>query len=342
MNRQDKAFMTVFAAVIGMLMVVGLVFLIMARIISGTADRGYDRSAQMAAATSERLKPVGHAVVAGSKEAKAEQAKGGQKSAAAPGKHMTGKQVYQHVCSACHAVGALGAPKFGDKAAWAPRYKQGLSTLLDHALHGYKKMPAKGGHPSLTQQNVHDAIVYMLSHSGINVPKSSEGGNGASKSSAGAASTKASSGATATASQKSSTSKTGQPAPSGSKNHTSKSNSASESTGSGAQSANSQTGGGGKTQNNATNGFTIPAGIDMAKGKNTYEHVCIACHGTGVAGAPKFGNKSAWAPRIAKGWDTLKQHALHGFKGMPPKGGRPDLPDEQILDAMAYMTSHSS
>ncbi|HTT09208.1 MAG TPA: c-type cytochrome [Gammaproteobacteria bacterium] len=77
------------------------------------------------------------------------------------------------------------------------------------------------------------------------------------------------------------------------------------------------------------------------KGKHIYDTVCFACHAAGVAGAPKFSDKAAWAPRIAQGKDTLYKHALEGFFGknglMPPKGGRADLPDEDIKAAVDYM-----
>ena len=60
---------------------------------------------------------------------------------------------------------------------------------------------------------------------------------------------------------------------------------------------------------------------------------CMACHGAGVAGAPKIGDAAAWGPRIAKGADTLHKHAIEGFQGqagfMPPKGGR-DRPLRQV------------
>ena len=66
-------------------------------------------------------------------------------------------------------------------------------------------------------------------------------------------------------------------------------------------------------------------------GKALFEQTCSACHGAGIAGAPKAGDKSAWAPHIAKGLPTLYDHALHGFTGstgtMPAKGGRTDAPD---------------
>jgi cytochrome c5 len=74
-------------------------------------------------------------------------------------------------------------------------------------------------------------------------------------------------------------------------------------------------------------------------GKGTYEKVCFACHATGVAGAPKFGDKAAWAPRIAQGKDTLHASALHGKGAMPAKGGNPALSDADVTAAVDYMVS---
>jgi cytochrome c5 len=80
-------------------------------------------------------------------------------------------------------------------------------------------------------------------------------------------------------------------------------------------------------------------------GEEVFNMACMACHGAGVAGAPKFGDKAAWAPRIAKGADTLHKHALEGFQGstgvMPPKGGRADLADKSVINAVDYMVAGS-
>jgi cytochrome c5 len=80
-------------------------------------------------------------------------------------------------------------------------------------------------------------------------------------------------------------------------------------------------------------------------GEEVYSMACIACHGAGVAGAPKQGDKAAWAPRIAKGADTLHKHALEGFQGqagfMPPKGGRVDLADKSVMNAVDFMVAAS-
>jgi cytochrome c5 len=76
-------------------------------------------------------------------------------------------------------------------------------------------------------------------------------------------------------------------------------------------------------------------------GEGLFMQTCSACHGPGIAGAPKAGDKAAWGPRIAKGKDTLYQHALNGFQGttgvMPPKGGRLDAPDALVKQAVDYM-----
>jgi len=76
-------------------------------------------------------------------------------------------------------------------------------------------------------------------------------------------------------------------------------------------------------------------------GEELFQQTCSACHGQGIAGAPKAGDKTAWAPRIAKGKPTLYQHALNGFTGtagvMPAKGGRTDAPDALVQQAVDYM-----
>jgi cytochrome c5 len=76
-------------------------------------------------------------------------------------------------------------------------------------------------------------------------------------------------------------------------------------------------------------------------GTAAYETACIACHGGGIAGAPKVGDKAAWGPRIAQGKETLYNHALHGFNGktgvMPAKGGRADWPDDLIKQAVDHI-----
>ena len=86
-----------------------------------------------------------------------------------------------------------------------------------------------------------------------------------------------------------------------------------------------------------------PAPVATAmSGPQVYNTACLACHGAGIGGAPIFGDAAAWRPRVAKGIETLNDHALSGFTDvgyMPPKGGRIDLSDAEILDAVAYMVA---
>jgi len=72
-----------------------------------------------------------------------------------------------------------------------------------------------------------------------------------------------------------------------------------------------------------------------------YNTACMACHTTGVAGAPKMGDVAAWAPRIAQGDDVLFEHATKGFKGMPPRGGSSQLTDEDVSAAIGFMVVNS-
>ena len=83
--------------------------------------------------------------------------------AAAKGAAGAGKKTFDSVCTACHTAGVAGAPKFGDKAAWAPRIAQGKDKLYHSALTGKNAMPAKGGNPSLSDADVKAAVDYMVS-----------------------------------------------------------------------------------------------------------------------------------------------------------------------------------
>ncbi len=84
--------------------------------------------------------------------------------------NKTGEQVFQSVCKTCHETGMAGAPKFGDKAAWAAPIKSGFPTLVQHAINGLqqngKVMPPKGGNPDLTDTEVARAVVYMANAAG--------------------------------------------------------------------------------------------------------------------------------------------------------------------------------
>ena len=82
-------------------------------------------------------------------------------------------------------------------------------------------------------------------------------------------------------------------------------------------------------------------GGEPRSGDKVYDAACMACHTTGAAGAPKIGDKAAWAPRIAKGLDTLYSNAINGINGMPPMGACGNCSDEEIEAAVDHMIDGS-
>jgi cytochrome c5 len=87
-------------------------------------------------------------------------------AAGAGGDELSGKEVVEAVCAGCHATGANGAPKIGDKQAWSKREMQGLTALSEHALEGIRNMPSHGGNPNLTDLEITRAVTYMVDQSG--------------------------------------------------------------------------------------------------------------------------------------------------------------------------------
>lgn len=81
----------------------------------------------------------------------------------------------------------------------------------------------------------------------------------------------------------------------------------------------------------------------LKTGEEVYKNVCASCHATGAAGAPMYGNSTAWGPRISKGYDTLLSHALKGINAMPARGGSSpdDVSDYEIGRAIVYIANNS-
>ncbi|HEY6721389.1 MAG TPA: c-type cytochrome [Burkholderiales bacterium] len=90
----------------------------------------------------------------------------------------------------------------------------------------------------------------------------------------------------------------------------------------------------GKAQSAASN---VQGAAGKADGKKIYESTCIACHGTGVANAPKFGDKAAWSMHLMHGTEQLYENALKGLGAMPPRGGNLTLSDADVKAAVDYM-----
>jgi len=222
-----------------------------------------DNPAMTNEAVAKRLRPVGDVVLADA---------GG----AAAQVQRSGEEIYNSVCSACHAVGAAGAPKIGDKDDWAPRLGKGQKVLVETAIKGVgKMMPARGGNADLGDLEVERAVVFMANSAGGKFRESGEPAAAAPQKSASPA---------ISAQQKSAASATA-----------------------------------------------------IADGKKIYEAGCIACHGAGVAGAPKAGDKTAWAPRLKTGIDAIYASAIKGKGAMPAKGGNAALADAEVKAAVDYL-----
>lgn len=132
----------------------------LARAVVYLANKGGATFKEPAAATAPAAAaPAAAAAVASAPEATA----AAPAAASAPAKPAAdaGKTVYTASCQACHGAGIAGSPKFGDKAAWADRIKQGTATLQEHAIKGFKGMPAKGG-SAASDDEVKAAVEYMV------------------------------------------------------------------------------------------------------------------------------------------------------------------------------------
>lgn len=170
-QEQDRIFFRNYSIVIGILVVMILVFLVLARMFGMDEDAETVRRADQVA---ETTKPVGEVRVAGAEEPAGETASiEPTAAAAAPAAEASvpdlGKQTYSGLCFSCHGTGLPGIPQFGDKEAWAPRIAQGAETLYDRALKGFTgssgiMMPAKGGNPALSDDAVKAAVDYMVAN----------------------------------------------------------------------------------------------------------------------------------------------------------------------------------
>lgn len=170
MSKQDTHFFNVFSMVIGLLVAIAIGIFALARIVaSHTQDLEVLTEADYSKNVAARIELPSQEAVAGQDNSalaiKAETPSGaGSASAAALPK--TGEQLFQQTCSACHGQGIAGAPKAGDKTAWAARIKEGKPTLYQHAINGFTgssgTMPPKGGATDVPDDIVKQAVDYMV------------------------------------------------------------------------------------------------------------------------------------------------------------------------------------
>ena len=272
MNQQDRDFVRTALAVLVGLVLLAVIFFFAAQLLSKMSGGGPATLTMAEKATSERIDPVGEVNV-GSGD--------GAASGAAAGGGRSGQEVYQAVCSACHATGAAGAPKVGDKGAWQPRVDQGMDGLMQSVVNGKGAMPPRGGGQA-SDEELRKTIAFMLKETGLEVPGGSD--------QAGAEEGQAKE-----------------------------------------QAAADQ----GEAKAEGEQG-----GVDLARGKEVVQKTCGTCHNTGVAGAPKIGDKEAWQPRVDQGMDVLMQSTINGKGAMPPKGGG-NYNEDELRAAIQYMLNET-
>jgi cytochrome c5 len=214
----------------------------------------------------------------------------------------SGDAIVKNTCGACHQAGVAGAPKIGDAQAWAPRLKDGLKGMLAIAIKGKGAMPPRGGDNSLTDDEVARAIVFMANQSGGKLKEPAAPKQAAKPEPAKPAPQQQAQAAPAEV----------KPAPVPA-----------------------------KPAAEAKPATESKPAAGSADGKAVYDKVCFACHAQGLAGAPKLGDRAAWAPRINQGTATLVQSVTQGKGAMPPKAGSPALTDAELRAGVDFMVSQS-
>lgn len=255
-------------------------------------------------------------------------------------------------CATCHKDGVAGAPKFADEAAWAPYIETGYDELLHIALNGKGAMPAKGGNTSLDDLEVERAMVYMANAAGADFDEP-EGGEGGADESEGdsAEAADATADTDADSADEPATDAAEQSEDSAAQDgdkaaDESAAVQADDEAAAGETAADSAADESADSADNAADKGA--AGDDefaataeqLEIGKQLYSTSCLACHATGIAGAPALGNAEAWQPYIETGLDTMLEVAINGKGAMPPRGAS-QATDEELKAAILYMVSES-
>lgn len=242
------------------------------------------------------------------------------RDANAPKVLQAGNAVYTAVCAACHTTGAAGAPKTGVAGDWTARLAQGYDTLVKHAIEGIRAMPAKGGNPDLDNVEVERAVVYMANQSGATFKEPAVPAPAAAPAAPAAGTEVAAAPVAANAATAAPVA--GTPAS--------------------AAPAAAPASAAAPVAAAAAPAPATAAVASAETGKALYNSACIACHGAGIAGAPKLADKANWAPRIKQGTAVLYEHAIKGFQGkagvMPPKGGA-SAADADVKAAVDFMVA---
>ena len=169
MSKQDTHFFNVFSLVIGLLVAVALALFALARVVaSETQEKQMLVEGQYVKGVEERVQPFARVAVAGQDNTALaiEPTTPAGGAGAGPAMPTNGDELYEQACKACHGAGIGGAPKTGDKAAWAPRVAKGDAILYEHAIKGFTgsagMMPPKGGRVDVSDDLVKQAVDHMV------------------------------------------------------------------------------------------------------------------------------------------------------------------------------------
>ena len=164
---RDQKFFDMYSLVIGVLAAIALGIFVLVMKVSDLTQGAYTRDThEYQAAIAERIRPVGQVYLPGEEHEAEAPVVAAAEEPEPVAATMSGPQVYNEACIACHGTGIGGAPMLSDSANWAPRIEQGLETMRTHAVEGYTGsagyMPPKGARLDLSDQEVYDAVDYML------------------------------------------------------------------------------------------------------------------------------------------------------------------------------------
>ena len=164
---RDQTFFDMYSLVIGILAAIALAILVLAMKMSDLTQGVYTRdTAEYQQELAARIRPVGQVYLAGEEQQSSAPTVETSAEPEPVATAMSGPQVYNSACLACHGAGIGGAPVLGDAAQWVERIAQGAATLKEHALQGFSGstgfMPPKGGRLDLSDAEIEAAVDYMI------------------------------------------------------------------------------------------------------------------------------------------------------------------------------------
>ena len=167
---RDQKFFDMYSLVIGVLAAIALGILVLAMKVADRTHDEYTReTVEYQAAIAERIRPVGQVYLPGEEQEAATLVVAAAEEPEPVATAMSGPQVYNSACLACHGAGIGGAPILGDAGQWAPRIAQGIDVLAQHAIEGFTGsvgyMPPKGGRMDLSDEEIKGAVDYMVAES---------------------------------------------------------------------------------------------------------------------------------------------------------------------------------